>query len=510
MSSVTADPVLPRHDAAQPRRWRGEAAALALLLSLSGFLFFYGLNAGELYRTESLRAIIAQEFLRGGSWVVPMLYGEPLLTKPPGMYAAIALASWPVGRVTEGTARLPSALAAAAVVLLFYGLFRRQLGVQAGLVAALVLPLQLMWLDKTPAAEIDMVQVAWVAGAIFCLLRALEAHEPDSSGRAWPWWLAAELCVAGGFLTKWTAPAFFYLTAVPLLWCRGQLRLLWSRQHLVSAALAGAICLTWVAAAIANVGWDVFYATVSREALMRLSPGHHHRPYPWLETLRHPFVIFVATLPCSAFAVFALRPGFARRWRERERRLLQAMHCWVWPNMLLWTFAPEHSVRHSAPLFTGIAGLAAFVWIDWFRRAAAQEGPARLRPRQVLLGLLLAWLLLKVTYVQAIVPARNRHREPRAKGEQIAAAVPENELLYLFRLKDEGIMFYYGRPVHRLAGPEQLPSSAKPLYCILDESEWCRWNQARPAAALLHLHDEQGAPIVLVRVAGSRGGELGP
>src|SRR5215469_5822652 len=106
-----------------PAAWRR-----ALLLSaLCGFLFFYGLNAGELWRTESLRAIIAAEFLRSGNWIVPTLYGEPLFTKPLGMYAAIALVSWPLGGVTEFTARLPSALAASALVVLFFWYFRRQL-----------------------------------------------------------------------------------------------------------------------------------------------------------------------------------------------------------------------------------------------------------------------------------------------------------------------------------------------------------------------------------------------
>src|SRR5438132_14263491 len=91
-----------------------------ILVVLCALLFFYGLQAGELYRTESLRAIIAAEFLRSGNWVVPTLYGEPLFTKPPGMYAAIALVSWPAGGVSEWTARLPSALAATAAVFLFF------------------------------------------------------------------------------------------------------------------------------------------------------------------------------------------------------------------------------------------------------------------------------------------------------------------------------------------------------------------------------------------------------
>src|SRR5688572_9484834 len=100
---------------------------LVVLLLYCGVLFFHGLSAGELYRTEGLRAIIAAEFLRTGNWVVPTLYGEPLLTKPPGMYAAIALVSGPTG-VQDWSARLPSALAAMVTVLLFFWYVRRQLG----------------------------------------------------------------------------------------------------------------------------------------------------------------------------------------------------------------------------------------------------------------------------------------------------------------------------------------------------------------------------------------------
>ena len=71
-----------------------------LLTAWCGLLFFYGLAAGPLYRTESLRAIIGAESLRG-HWLYPVLYGEPFLTKPPGHYAAIALCSLPFGEVTQ-------------------------------------------------------------------------------------------------------------------------------------------------------------------------------------------------------------------------------------------------------------------------------------------------------------------------------------------------------------------------------------------------------------------------
>jgi len=516
-------------------------SSMVVLALLCGALFFYGLGKGELFRTESLRAIIAAQFLRSGNWVVPTLYGEPIFTKPPGMYAAIALLSWPFGGVSEWTARLPSALAATITVFLWYWYLGRQLGRGGGLLAAVLLPVSLMWLDKGSAAEIDMMQVAWVTAAILFFLRALEIAEESKSGdqpvvlsarvsaggavlalesaaqaprtgqaRAqWLWWLAALLCVAGGVLTKWTAPAFFYGTVVTLLWRRGRLGLLFSRYHLVSALVGAGVCLAWIGAAVALAGWEPFYHTVSREALMRLLPSHHDRPYPWRETLLHPVKLFAASLPFSVVALFSLRPGFGQLWDERGRRMLQALHCWLWPNLVFWTIIPEHAPRHSFPLFPAIAGLAAFVLLAWIdgRLAwplARWRWLHAVRPLRCLIAVIALWLVVKLVHVHVVIPLRDQGREPTAKGQLLAQLVPEGNTLYLFMLKDEGIMFYYDRPVRRLSGPELLPSSNAPLYCILDNGEWHRWKRIDETEVLQQMLDEQGAPIVLVKVTANQ------
>ncbi len=524
MSSVVASPEVisvPGRRPAQGLLLVSPRCCVVLLLLLSGYLFFFGLNVGELWRTESLRAIIAREMLHSGNWIVPRLYGEPLFTKPPGMYALIALCSWPLGAVTEWTARLPSALAATGTLLLFFWYFRRQLGTGGGLLAALILPMSMLWLDKAPSAEIDMVQVAWVAASLLFFCRALEAESestvesPELRGKdtasgsrlsflafhpAFIWWWLALLCVAGGFLTKWTAPAFFYVTAIPLLWWQGRLRLLWSGRHLCCAAVAILICLAWVAAAVWLEGWTIFYETVKREALQRIVPTYGHRPYPWLAALTHPLRLLAATLPWSLAALAALRPGFGQLWNDRQYRFIQALHCWVWPNMLFWSLMSEHTPRHSAPLFPGLAGLAAMVWYAWHTRRRPWPW-ARWQPTRVLTLALVIWLVIKVCFLGAVIPMRNANRQPRFRGEQLAALVPPGQVLYLFHLKDEGIMFYYGRAVIRLAGPEQLPSPGEPVYCILKEVEWQQWTLPRPTEVIGPLHDEQGEPIVLVRVA---------
>lgn len=472
------------------------------LSALCGVLFFYGLSEGEFYQTESLRAILAAEFLRSGNWIVPTLYGEPLLTKPPGMYAAIAAASWPFGQVTEASARLPSALAASAMVFLFYATFARRFDRRAGLIAAFVLPVSVSWLQRVPSAEIDMVQLAWVTAALLCFLRVLEVAEtPErrSFRREWLWWQLALLCVAGGVLTKWTAPAFFYLTVVPLLWRRGRLRLLWSRAHLLSAIIAALPCLGWVAAVAAQTGWEPFLDAVRGEALPRLSPAHHARPYPWHELITFPLVFIASNLPWSAAALWTLSPRFAELWDERGRRLLQLLHCWTWPNLLFWTIVPGHHLRHALPLQPGLAGLAALVWIAWIEGRFRWPVP-KIQARQVFLGCVVLWLAVKIVFVTAIVPLRDRTRSPSRTGQQIADLVPLSETLYLCRLKDEGVMFYYGRPARRLASFSCLPDANGDRYCLLVESEYEQWIECRRAELLLRLRDEQGKPIFLVKM----------
>src|SRR5437764_13093890 len=103
------------------RRARRPSLPLApvALIAFTAFVSCYGLTAGELYRNEGLRALIGAECLRG-HWVVPQLYGEPMLTKPPLAYWLVALLSVPFGQVTAWSARLPSALAAIITTFLVF------------------------------------------------------------------------------------------------------------------------------------------------------------------------------------------------------------------------------------------------------------------------------------------------------------------------------------------------------------------------------------------------------
>ena len=304
-----------------------------------------------------------------------------------------------------------------------------------------------------------------MTAALCCVLRAVEV------GAAYPttWWLAALACVAGGFLTKWTAPAFFYLTIGPLLVWRGQWRLLFGWRHLLAVGLATGLCTAWAVTVAEQVGWDVLRDTVGREATQRFAPGGRGKPYPWVESLSFPAVVLGANAPWSLLALFALRPTFFRQWDTRGQLVLQLLHCWAWPNLLFWSLPAQHNVRYVMPICPAFVGLGVMVLLSGESRWR-ETTRVLLKPRTLFWGGLIAWAVVKIAFVAVVVPGRTAERNARATGTEIARLVPAGEILYLCRLKDEGVLFYYGRPARRFTFDQ--PPVEGPFYALLLDAEW--------------------------------------
>jgi 4-amino-4-deoxy-L-arabinose transferase-like glycosyltransferase len=413
------------------------------------------------------------------------------------VYAAIGLASLPVGHVSETTARIPSAVAATLTVLFAFGTLRRFLGEGRAFAAAMLLPVSVLWLDKVPSAEIDMLQLASVSAALLSFLRAFDAKEAGCSNAALGWWLAALLCVTGGFLTKWTAPAFFYLAVGPFLLWRRRLNWLVGRDHLLALAIAVGLCTAWAGLVSYEVGWATLADTIHQEAAQRFAPKSVGKPYPWVESLAFPAIVVGACLPWSIPALLALRPGFLGGLDDRERSVVQLLHCWAWPNLVFWSLPAQHHVRYVLPVAPAITALGVIALSRWM---TARPTRRLVSPATALVCTILAWAVVKVVFVEAVIQDRTVGRNARETGEQLARLVPPGETLYLCRLKDEGVLFYYGRPARRLTGVEVEPGSA--VYVLMLDAEWNGELFRGRLAYIAELRDQQKAPIHLVRLHG--------
>ena len=136
----------------------------------------------------------------GGHWVVPHLAGRVYGDKPPVLFWAMNLASLPVGRITATTARIPSALASLAVLLLTARLGRRLFGsAAAGLAAGVVLMTTSEFFQRSQWASTDMTLAALTMSAATCWAEALFGGAEANAGpghRSWKLragWLAAAM-----------------------------------------------------------------------------------------------------------------------------------------------------------------------------------------------------------------------------------------------------------------------------------------------------------------------------
>ncbi len=197
----------PRAPAAPPPGPSAPAAgglttrrAVLILLGLAALLLILPAGVGALYNeTDGQYAGAARRMVQGGSWLIPENNGVPRLVKPPLLYWMMA-GSFRVFGVNEFAARLPGALGLTAAALLVFALAARFGGPRRGLLAGVVFLTSLGVATLGRIVMPEPVFVAFIVGAIYAGLLAMEA--PDRrAARGWAilFWVACGLaCLTKG------------------------------------------------------------------------------------------------------------------------------------------------------------------------------------------------------------------------------------------------------------------------------------------------------------------------
>jgi 4-amino-4-deoxy-L-arabinose transferase-like glycosyltransferase len=186
-----------------------ERRALAWVVGGAAVLVAIDLGRRILANNDEARfPLLAQDILQRGDWLFPTLNGTVYHNKPLLLAWLIALASWPVGYVTQFTAVIPSATAAVATALVVFGLGREMFGADAGKYAALMtLTTQGVFLHSRLPMP-DMLMTAFITASLWALWRMTR-----DAPRAW---LGFYPLVGLAFWAK--GPGGFLPLGVALVW----------------------------------------------------------------------------------------------------------------------------------------------------------------------------------------------------------------------------------------------------------------------------------------------------
>lgn len=172
------------------------STTLFLVGAVAFFLFVPWLGVTDFYsKGEPREAIVAVSMLESGDWILPVSYGSDIPYKPPLLAWLIAAFSWMLngGVVNEFTSRLPSAVAAIAMLVAGFRLVSNRCGSTKAWVMMLLTATSFEVFRAAAACRVDMVLTACMVGAIYAMF-TMRGHPLR--------YLWAVLLLSGAVLTK--------------------------------------------------------------------------------------------------------------------------------------------------------------------------------------------------------------------------------------------------------------------------------------------------------------------
>ena len=341
--------------------------AVMLTVPFLGLTDFYS-------KGEPREAVVAYTMVEHGNWILPINNGGDIPYKPPFFHWCIALFSLLQGHVSEFTSRLPSALALVAMSVGGFVFFAKRKNANMALLATL---LSLTAFEVHRAGincRVDMVNTAFMVGAIFLMFRWWERGK-----HTMPW--LAILCMSGATLTK--GPVGMLLPcAVMGVFMLTQRESLWSTVWRLglTALLSLVLPLCWYYAAYLQ-GGDEFLRLVKEENIDRLlgkmAYESHENPF-WYNFL----TLITGWLPYTLLFVFSL---FVLPWKRFSKsgfmqsvRRAEPMQVFVWLafGLILFFYCIPKSKRsvYLLPCYPFMAWLMAqyVVWLVANRLSAVK------------------------------------------------------------------------------------------------------------------------------------------
>ena len=408
-----------------------------LLLLLAGLLFFFALGSHELQgSTEARVAGIAMAMHLDNNWVVPQLFREPFLEKPPLSLWLDAGAIRLFGGTTWAV-RLASAFAGLFSVMLFYGMLRRfgrpkTLAFSAALILATMAS---YWGNVRGVGEDSLLSL----GVTTALLGFYQAVRPDRQGSAvWAWALfTAGMVIAT--LSKGVLGLampgiviFVYLAVTTVMDKRLRIGD-WLKPGLFTL-LALVPLMIWLGflfqrGGMQAVGEVLWTNSVGRFSGSFVEAGHYE-----------PFYYYIAKLP-EAFLPWNILV-YLGLWHFRKslvrNRYYLFFSIWLVAQFTLLTLASSKRTVYLMALTPAAAVLAAEyarVVLEW----AKQHKPSLYKHHKAVIGSVFTlaiacyliaafWFAPKADVRQSFVPVISQVQALQAQGKEVVLFQPNERI----------------------------------------------------------------------------------
>ncbi len=428
--------------------------AYSLLLWATVFIatvvFFGGLGSIELMSlNEGRRALVIQEMVSSGDWLLPHLNGELYLTKPPLLYWTSSAFALVFGGVNEWTLRLPSALAAVAVLTMVYRYTLKQSGQWAALFSVQLLIANLGFAMLGRRCEIEMLLTALCVGSLLSALQYIQ-HQANKN-----WIYLSYFFLALALMTK--GPLVLLLVTLPLLAAAVYTK----NPHIKTVLLSWqgwlvffVVGLAWYALVTWQLGFDIWATVVKRDMLEKMQ-GDSAKPFlSYAGWIAVDFLLLIALF-------FIRTKDFFKQQVQRPDQLVLVLAT-ILPLVIFSLFSNKHA-KYLLPIYPLIAILLAIKLASIYD--AAKEGTKKV--------IVIAGLLLPIGFALFYALA-----EPKVFAYRVAAFpafstwvsnIKQSDL-YAYQDIDSRLVYYANRPIKVLDKTmlEQAKNAQKSFFLLVE------------------------------------------
>lgn len=330
VNTKTADPI---------RCWTG------VLFVFSAWILFANLGGAALFEPDEGRnAEIAREIVILKDWITPHYDFIPRLDKPI-LYFDLVAVSYKLFGISEGSARLPSALAALGCILLTYGFARSLYGYWAALWSALILLTSGGFFGLSRIVILDMLLTLFITAALCCFFWGRDAVE---RGKGKIQFLTMYAAMGAATLTK--GPIGFLIPGA-VIFCYLFLAKKWMLlRHMEFGRGIPLFLLTTVPwyflVELRNPGYLNYFFW--QENVARFTTSHFKRSGPWY--------YFIAALSAGFLPWTVLLPSaivrYWKRWRDEE---LLFLILWVALPVVFFSLSSAKLFHYILPVYPALA-----------------------------------------------------------------------------------------------------------------------------------------------------------
>lgn len=439
---------------------------LVIIFVVCAALFFLGLGKRGLWSPDETRyAVVAKEIVDSGDWVTLRRNGEIYAQKPPAFFWLIAIFSILLGKFSEFSIRLPSALAATGGAVITFLLAKKLFNEKIALFSSLILIASPAYLGAAQWVILDPLLTFFAISAIYLLYSGLNRQDIRLIT-----YLSAFASMALGTLTK--GPVGFILPLLVIILYASfikNIRSLFTREFAFGLIIFILIVFAWLVPACVRGG-----EAYTKELLLNQIFGRFVKAFDHKEPFYFYFVRFpLEFLPWTVFMPAAVMFLIKNKMGENTIKLI---FIWFISIFLFFTLSKSKNDLYILPLYPAAAMALAYYW----------ENKMNDNPR-ILIYMVGAMIILNTLLNCYVLPIFDKYKSPKYFSQKIVRYVKPDELLMTFRTNPVYWLYYCNRrQINELDSYKELDEYLRidsRIFCIIENNDYEEFMRSRKTKA---------------------------